>query len=80
VPGDFEILMYFEKNIDTEQYIYQTFTIPVCPLTTFIENENPQFFDEFSVELPTPEYEGFDLDPNCPITFHLLDSSGAEMV
>ena len=80
MPGDFEILMYFEQNIDNEQFVYQTFKIPVCPLTTFIKNVNPPFFDGFSVELPTPEYHGFDSDPTCPIIFHLLDKKGAEMV
>ena len=74
VPGEFDVNFYFDENIDVLDYTLVNIFIPVCPNTSFIENTpDPFLYDGLYVELPQLLYEFMDIDPDCLMTFHLLE-------
>ena len=57
LPGDLEMDFYFNENTDVAVYVPHALSVPVCPVTSFIENTpDPYYIDELTVLLPELEY------------------------
>ena len=67
---------YFNKNTDLSVYLPHSLSVPVCPVTSFVENTpDPYLIDELTVLIPELEYLWQTIDFSCPFNFHLEDSS-----